>query len=49
MITILGTKETFVALKGLLLQYNLADKRISEFSELDKLLFQNIKQFAMMI
>lgn len=49
MITILGTKETFVALKGLLVQYNLADKRISEFSELDKLLFQNIKQFAMMI
>lgn len=49
MTTITGNRQTFSTLKKLSTQYNLADKKLAEFSELDKIVYQNIKKFAKMI
>ena len=49
MTTFCGNKQNFTDLKMLLEEYNLQDKRLVEFTELDKMIYQNIKFFVKMI
>ncbi len=41
-----GSRNQLKAMIKLLKEYNLEDKKIMEFSELDKIVFQNIKKVA---
>ncbi len=49
MTTVSGNKKTFQALTKLTKEYNLENKKLAEFSELDKIVWQNIKKFAKMV
>ena len=49
MVSFSGTRINLQALKRFSAEYNLSNKRLSEFNELDKMVYQNIKQFVKMI
>ena len=49
MTTFCGNKKNFQDLKNLLEEYNLHDKKLTEFTELDKMVYMNIKFFVKMI
>jgi len=44
MTTVSGNRKTFKEFGRLLQEYNLANKKLAEFSELDKIVYQNIKK-----
>jgi len=49
MTTFCGNKQNFIDFRTLLEEYNLQDKKLVEFTELDKMIYQNIKFFVKMI
>jgi len=49
MTTFCGNKKNFQDLGMLLEEYNLQDKRLTEFTELDKIVYWHIKFFVKMI
>lgn len=44
-----GTRANIVAMKRFFGEYNMGGKRLAEFSELDKIVYQNIERFSKMI
>ena len=49
MTTLCGTRKNFQDLRKLLEEYNLQDKKLTEFTELDKMVYRDIKCFVKMI